>query len=45
MSNKTYNSFTLSKVKELFLKDNIIAIGDDLILAQQNNDIDLELLK
>ncbi|MGN0033641.1 MAG: helix-turn-helix domain-containing protein [Candidatus Limimorpha sp.] len=45
MNNKTYNSFSLSKVKELFLKDNIIAIEDDLILAQHKNNIDLELLK
>ena len=45
MENKSYNKFTLSKVKELFLKDDIISIGDDFILARQTNDIDLELLK
>lgn len=45
MDNKLYNKFTLSKVKELFLKDDIISIGDDFILARQTNDIDLELLK
>ena len=45
MDNKTYNKFSLSKVKELFLKDDIISIGDDFILARQTNDIDLELLK
>lgn len=45
MDNKTYNDFTLSKVKELFLKDDIINLGDDFILARQNNNIDLQLLK
>ena len=45
MDNKTYNKFTLSKVKELFLKDDIVSIGDDFILARQTNNVDLELLK
>lgn len=45
MDNKTYNDFTLSKVKELFLKDDIINLGDDFILARQNNNIDVQLLK
>lgn len=45
MEKKTYNDFTLSKVKELFLKDDIINLGDDFILARQNNNIDLQLLK
>ena len=45
MDNKLYNKFTLSKVKELFLKDDIVSIGDDFILARQTNNIDLELLK
>lgn len=45
MDNKAYNNFSLSKVKELFLKDEIVSIGDDLIMARQTNDIDLELLK
>jgi len=45
MENKVYNDFTLSKVKELFLKDDIINLGDDFILARQNNNIDLQLLK
>ena len=45
MDNKSYNKFTLSKIKELFLKDDIVSIGDDFILAHQTNDIDIELLK
>ena len=45
MDNKTYNKFSLSKVKELFLKDDIVSIGDDFILARQTNNVDLELLK
>ena len=45
MDNKAYNKFTLSKVKELFLKDDIISIGDDFILARQTNNVDLGLLK
>lgn len=45
MDNKTYNKFTLSKVKELFLKDDIVSIGDDFILARQTNDVDVELLR
>ena len=45
MESKTYNKFTLSKVKELFLKDDIVSIGDDFILARQTNNVDLELLK
>lgn len=45
MYTKTLNRFSLSKVKELFLKDDIVSIGDDFILARQTNDIDLELLK
>jgi len=45
MEKKVYNDFTLSKVKELFLKDDIINLGDDFILARQNNNIDLQLLK
>ena len=45
MDNKAFNKFTLSKVKELFLKDDIISIGDDFILARQTNNVDLELLK
>ena len=45
MDNKMYNKFTLSKVKELFLKDDIVSIGDDFILARQTNDVDLKLLK
>ena len=45
MDSKTYNKFTLSKVKELFLKDDIVSIGDDFILARQTNNVDLELLK
>ena len=45
MDNKSYNKFTLSKVKELFLKDDIISIGDDFILARQTNNVDLELLR
>lgn len=45
MDSKVYNKFTLSKVKELFLKDDIVSIGDDFILAHQTNNIDLELLK
>lgn len=40
-----YNKFTLSKVKELFLKDDIVSIGDDFILARQTNDVDFKLLK
>lgn len=45
MDNKSYNKFTLSKVKELFLKDDIVSIGDDFILARQTNNVDLELLR
>lgn len=45
MDNKLYNRFTLSKVKELFLKDDIVSIGDDFILARQTNDVDYKLLK
>ena len=45
MDNKSYNRFTLSKVKELFLKDDIVSIGDDFILARQTNNVDLELLR
>ena len=45
MDSKTYNKFTISKVKELFLKDDIVSIGDDFILARQTNNVDLELLK
>ena len=45
MDNKALNKFTLSKVKELFLKDDIISIGDDFILARQTNNVDLELLR
>ena len=45
MDNKRLNKFTLSKVKELFLKDDIVSIGDDFILARQTNNVDLELLK
>lgn len=45
MDSKTYNNFSLSKVKELFLKDDIIGIGDDFILARQTNNVDLKLLK
>ena len=45
MGNKSYNKFTLSKVKELFLKDDIVSIGDDFILARQTNNVDLELLR
>ena len=45
MDNKPYNKFTLSKVKELFLKDDIVSIGDDFILARQTNNVDLELLR
>lgn len=45
MENVVYNDFTLSRVKELFLKDDIINLGDDFILARQNNNIDLQLLK
>ena len=45
MDNKALNKFTLSKVKELFLTDDIVSIGDDFIFARQTNDVDLELLK
>jgi len=45
MENKAYNKFTLSKVKELFLKDDIVSIGNDFILARQTNNIDVELLR
>lgn len=45
MDNKQYTKFTLSKVKELFLKDDIVSIGDDFILARQTNNIDLGLLR
>ena len=45
MDNKLYNKFTLSKVKELFLKDDIVNIGDDFILARQTNKVDLGLLR
>lgn len=45
MDNKALNKFTLSKVKELFLKDDIVSIGDDFIFARQTNNVDLELLK
>lgn len=45
MDNKAFNKFTLSKVKELFLKDDIVSIGDDFILARQTNNVDLELLR
>ena len=45
MDNKAFNKFTLSKVKELFLKDDIVSIGDDFIFARQNNKVDWELLK
>ncbi|MCQ2315952.1 MAG: hypothetical protein MJZ85_04615 [Bacteroidales bacterium] len=44
MGNGIYNDFTLSKVKELFLTDDIINLGDDFILARQNN-IDVQLLR
>ena len=45
MDNKAFNKFTLSRVKELFLKDDIVSIGDDFILARQTNNVDLELLR
>ena len=45
MDTKVYNNFSLSKVKELFLKDEIVSVGDDFIMARQTNDVDLELLK
>jgi YesN/AraC family two-component response regulator len=32
-------------VKELFLKDDIVSIGDDFILARQTNNVDLGLLR
>jgi YesN/AraC family two-component response regulator len=32
-------------VKELFLKDNIVSIGDDFILARQTNNVDIALLR
>lgn len=45
MNNQSYNKFSLSKVKELFLKDYIVGIGDDFILAHQTNNIDIQPLK
>ena len=45
MDNTSFNKFTLSKVKELFLKDDIISIGDDFIFARQSNNLDIELLR
>lgn len=45
MDNTSFNKFTLSKVKELFLKDDIISIGDDFIFARQSNNFDIELLR
>lgn len=45
VDNKSYNRFTLSKVKEFFLKDDIISIDDDFILARQTNNVDLRLLR
>lgn len=45
MDKRRYNKFTLSKVKELFLKDDIVSIGDDFILAHQRNNVDVELLR
>ena len=45
MDNKSFNKFTLSKVKELFLKDDIVSIGDDFIFARQNNNVDWDMLK
>ena len=45
MDTKVLNNFSLSKVKELFLKDEIVSIGDDFIMARQTNDVDFELLK
>ena len=45
MDTKSLNTFSLSKVKELFLKDYIVSIGDDFILAHQTNNIDIHPLK
>ena len=40
MDKGRYNKFTLSKVKELFLKDDLVSMGDDFILARQRNNVD-----
>lgn len=45
VDNKSYNRFSLSKVKEFFLKGDIVSIGDDFILARQTNNVDLRLLR
>ena len=45
MNEGVLNSFSLTKVKELFLTDEIISIGDDFILAYQGNNADYELLR
>lgn len=45
VDNKSYNRFNLSKVKEFFLKGDIVSIGDDFILARQANNVDLRLLR
>lgn len=45
MDKGRYNKFTLSKVKELFLKDDLVSIGDDFILARQRNNVDWEMLR
>ena len=45
METTTLNSFSIAKVKELFLTDDIINIGEDFIMAQRTNKANYNLLR
>ncbi|MBO7082563.1 MAG: AraC family transcriptional regulator [Bacteroidales bacterium] len=45
MEKTTPNSFSIAKVKELFLTDDIFNIGEDLIMAQRTNEANYNLLR
>ena len=45
METTTLNSFSIAKVKELFLTDDIINIGEDFIMAQRTNEANYNLLR
>lgn len=45
METKKLNSFSIAKVKELFLTDDIINIDDDFIMADRTNEANYNLLR
>ena len=45
METTTLNSFSIAKIKELFLTDDIINIGEDFIMAQRTNEANYNLLR